>query len=391
MDSVYILISSLFFFWIIRNIFYWVGIWQNSDFNISLFINNFKNEISKRDIYEHLFLLYKLFLFGLFYYVVVTDYFLIYSQILISLAYFIQFLIVIKEIYKNEFKKPALDFRSSIIITFSLLNSFLLYSVPLIDKFFWLLIIDLTLVFFIGFFVFIISFPIEIYVDIQTEKAVRKIKNNKNLRTIIVLGNYGVNETKKIITHVLRGEHKVLQLQESESTVLGIANAVSKKLTNDIDYLITQVKANNQDEIKLIYQILLPKIIVITGIGSNKLLATQLINILPKDGIVLFNGREKNAYWLYQTTRKNKAIYNYLTIPANITINTGNHLSIIAYNIIKKKDGISFDVSMNSNSMHLIINEIKEHKIEYILPAIFLANHLGIKKADIKKSLSTVK
>lgn len=388
MDSLYILTSSVFFIWIIRNIFYRVWVWQKNDYNITSFIFNLKNEIIKRKIYEHLLLVYKLILLALFFYVVSADYFLFYYQQLISLAYFIQFFIILKELYKNEFKKPVLTFRSAIIISFSLLNSFLIFSVPLVDKFLWLLIIDLTLMTFIGFFVFIIAFPVEIYVDIQTEKALRKIKNHKNLLTIIVLGNYGVRQTKESIVHILNKEYKILKLRESESTVLGISNAVTRKLTKETNLLITGIKANSQDEINQICSILSPQILVITGVNSNKSYASQLISALPKNGITLFNGRDKNTYWLYQTTRKNKAIYNYLTIPADISINAGNNHSITAYNIRQKANAMSFDVAMNGKSMHLVFNELKEHKIEYILPAIFIATRLGVKKTNIKKAIT---
>jgi UDP-N-acetylmuramyl pentapeptide synthase len=185
----------------------------------------------------------------------------------------------------------------------------------------------------------------------------------------------------------LHKEYKILKLRESESTVLGIANIISRKLTSDINLLITGIKAYNQDEIRLICEMLSPKIIIITGINNGKLYANQLINSLSKNGIVLFNGRDKNAYWLYQTTKKNKAIYNYLTIPADITINNTNNHSITAYNIKQKSNTIAFDVIMNGKSLHLIVNESKQHKIEYILPAIYTARYLGIKTPTLKKRL----
>lgn len=388
MESLYILASSTFFLWIIRNIFYWVEVWQKNDYSITSFVFNLKNEILKIKIYEHLLLFYKLFLLALFIYVVSEDNLLLYYQQLISLVYFIQFFITIKEIYKNELKKPALTFRSVIIITLSILNTFLIFSVPLLDRFLWLLIVDLTLVPFIGFFVFLISFPVEVIVDIQTGKALAKIRNHKNLLTIIVIGNSGVQETMENIAHILTKEFNILKLKESESTVLGIVNILSRKLKSDTNMLITGIKANSLDEIKQICKILQPRILVVTGINGSKSYANQLVNGLSKNGIALFNGRDKNAYWLYQTTEKNKAVYNYLTIPANITINTGNNHSITAYNILQKTNGISFDVAMNGISMHLTASGLKEHKIEHILPSIFIANYLGIKKMGIKNAFA---
>lgn len=388
MESFYILTSSLFFLWIIRNIFYWVWVWQNNDYGITSFADNLKSEILKRNIHEHILLLYKLILLALFFFIVSADNLLLNYQQLISLAYFAQFFIVVKEIYQNKLRKPVLTFRSVIIITFSLLSSFLIFSVPLVDKFLWLLIVDLALILFIGFFVFIIAFPVEIYVDIRTGKALRKIKEHKSVITIIVLGNYAVSPTLERIAHILNKQYNILKLEVPESTILGIANAISRKLTGDINMIITGVKANSPEEIRQICEILSPQIIVITGVNGNKSYESQLVNSLPKNGIALFNGKDKNAYWLYQTTRKNKAIYNYLTIPADITINTRNHHSITAYNIMQKANSLVFDVAMNGSSMRLSVNEIKEHKIEHILPAIFIANYLGIKKTDIKKNFA---
>lgn len=387
MDSLYILSSSAFFLWIIRNIFYWVWVWQENDYNTTSFISNITGEILKRKIYEHILLLSKLALLALFFYVVSADNFLPYYQQLISLAYFLQFFIVLKELYKNEFKKPALTFRSVVIIVFSFLNTFLIFSVPLLDRFLWLLIVDLTLLMFISFFVFIISFPVEIYVDIQTEKALAKMNEKNDLLTIIVLGSYGVRETKQSLAHILSQKYNSLILEDSESTVLGITDSISHKLKKDTTLLITGIKASNQDEITLISKILTPKILVITGINNNKSYAARLINVLPKNSITLFNGRDKNTYWLYSTTRKNKAIYNYLTIPADITINAGKKHSITAYNIIQKGNKMIFDVALNDNAMHLVTTELKEYKLEHILPAIFIANYLGLKKMAIKNAV----
>lgn len=389
MELLYILVSSAFFLWTIRNIFYWVFIWQSKDYDAYSFIVNFKNEILKRKTYEHLLLFYKLLLIIIFFYVISADSLLLFYQQLISLAYFIQFFLVLKEIYKNELNKPVLTFRSVIIIIFSFLSSLLLFSIPLVDRFLWLLFIDLTLIAFIGFFVFIIAFPVEIYVDIRTANTLRKIKNHKNLLTIVVLGNYGASETKEGIRHVLNNKYNILKLEESESTVLGIVNTLSRELKNDTNLLITGIKANSHDEIKLICKILTPQILVVTGINNHKSYARQLINALPKNGMALFNGRDKNAYWLYQTTQKNNAIYNYLTIPADITINAGANHSITAYNIRQKKNRISFDVALKNKSMRLT-TELKEYKLEHLLPAIFLADYLGIKKTNIKKSLNIV-
>lgn len=91
MDSLYILTSSVFFFWIIRNIFYWVCIWQENDYNISSFVANLKGVIAKKKIHEHLLLTYKLILLALFLYVIINDQFLSKYQYLISSAYFMQF------------------------------------------------------------------------------------------------------------------------------------------------------------------------------------------------------------------------------------------------------------------------------------------------------------
>lgn len=216
------------------------------------------------------------------------------------------------------------------------------------------------------------------------------MQNYKNVIGIMIIGDYGTNETKESIAAILRKKYKVFELENSEQDVLSIAKAISGRLTGKKEVIIAQIKTYNQDEITLICKILPPKVIVITGLNSPKAYINELTRSLPKSGIALYNGRDKNTYWLYQTAGKNKALYNYITIPANIIINHRSHNSITAYNLIQKSNTTSFDIMLNDKAMHLTTNKMKPHKIEHILPGIFLADYFGVKKTDAKKAIANL-
>jgi len=134
--------------------------------------------------------------------------------------------------------------------------------------------------------------------------AQNKIRRHKNLKIIGIAGSYGKTGMKDIVATILAEKYQVLKTPESVNTPLGIASLIIKKLTAEVEILIVEMGEYYQGDIIRLCQITPPDIAVITGINEAHLerLKTiettvktifEIASSLKKDGLLLFNGRDK--------------------------------------------------------------------------------------------------
>jgi UDP-N-acetylmuramoyl-tripeptide--D-alanyl-D-alanine ligase len=222
----------------------------------------------------------------------------------------------------------------------------------------------------------------------QIEKAAKLIEKQKKLIIIGVTGSYGKSATKDFIAEILGKKFKVLKTQGKNNTALGIANTIVKGLKNDTQVFVAEIGGYKRGEVKTVAEFIHPQIGVITGINNrylslfgsleNKKKANfELMQSLPKNGLAIFNGNNKDTKGLYKKTRKPKI----LTFTEDIQ----------AANLIERQKTISFDVRIKNRSIHFAALHLKAQEIENLLPAIYLASYLGIKGIEIKKLVAKMR
>jgi UDP-N-acetylmuramoyl-tripeptide--D-alanyl-D-alanine ligase len=104
---------------------------------------------------------------------------------------------------------------------------------------------------------------------------------------------------------------------------------------------------------------------------------------LPKrNGLALFNGNNENTHLLYNLTKVKKIIYkNYLKKPSKLP-------EIGAYDMKVTTTGTTFTVIVNGKEFQCKTSLFGAHVIENILPAIFLADKMGLSKSDIERGVA---
>src|SRR5216683_2865820 len=147
MNGFFVITSSLFCLCIVRSIFFWLTIWQNNQYRPDRFFNHLSLRRHRSQLFFSAFIFFKWLLFLGFTLTVFYDSFLAPYQYLITFLYFFQFFLLIKELATNTFRKPVFNLRNQLIILLTLGASFLIFTLPLLDKFFWLLFIDLSIPF----------------------------------------------------------------------------------------------------------------------------------------------------------------------------------------------------------------------------------------------------
>jgi len=153
------------------------------------------------------------------------------------------------------------------------------------------------------------------------EKAKEKREQFKDLIVIGITGSYGKTSTKEMLAQMLSLKYKVLKTEGNNNTEMGVAQTVLQKLKKSYQVFVCEMAAYRKGEIKAICDIVHPKIGILTGIsqqhislfGSFKnIIQTkyELINSLPKDGLAIFNGKNKECQKLAQRTVIRKIVYS---------------------------------------------------------------------------------
>ncbi|MBI5122957.1 hypothetical protein HZA75_03815, partial [Candidatus Roizmanbacteria bacterium] len=326
----------------------------------------------------------------MYFFVILNDDLLIAYEYLIICFYLLQSFFILREIYVNHFRKPEITFRATVIIFLTLVTILAIFAIPLVDRFFWLIFIDLITPFIIGFYVIVLLFPIEIYNDWQVEKAGRMIREHPKLLVIAVTGSVGKSLTKDYIAAVLQNKFNVIKTDGKNNTLIGVSKTILKKLEDDTQIFVAEISAYKQGEIKMLSDLIRPQIGVLTAINNQHLSLFktldnikktnfELVESLPKNGFCLFNGNNKNTLSLYKRSKKARILYHSLN---NLPENYNSVKEIAAFAVFHKQKYTSFTVRLNNKEIHL---NLPSNHLDHLLPALYLANYLGMTEREIKR------
>jgi len=216
---------------------------------------------------------------------------------------------------------------------------FLLFAIPLTDRFFWLLLIDAAIFPLVIFFVLLFVFPIEIYNDWKIEKAGRRIRSYKNILVIAVTGSVGKSMVKDYLAEILKYKFNVVKTKGKGNTMPGIANTILEEINNSTEIFIAEISAYKKGEINLLCEFIRPTIGILTAINSNHLslfktldnikkINNELVKYLPKHGFCLFAGNNSNTTGLYKNSKKTKVIYKTSQTQQYFFLSNNNNCSL---------------------------------------------------------------
>lgn len=395
MTLLFIIASIGFFFWIVRNILFWVSLWQSKEYRFDRLSVHLRETLQgKRLLTSPLFVI-KWFLLLFYVVIVFQDKLTPVYQLAITLLYVFECLIVCNEIRGyHQFKRPARTAKAYAIVVLTFILILTLYFIPMTDMFVWLLILDCLTIVCIGVFVFFFSFPTEMYTDFQIQKARQKLQRYKKLLVIAVSGSYGKSSTKEYIAHVLSEKFSVVKTLGSNNTPIGIAKTILNKIDNNTDIFVVEMGAYKRGEVAELCDIVRPAISVTTSVSDQHLslygnlknaidTELELIHALPKNGLALFNGNNKHTSELYKKCKKKKILYK-------ASLQRNEQVDVAATNIMIGKNDVSFTVAAEGKRIHIQAPLLGGHMIENLLPAVYLAKYLGIPDAKIKKAFLSV-
>ena len=219
-------------------------------------------------------------------------------------------------------------------------------------------------------------------------KAKREREIFKNLLLIGITGSYGKTSTKEFLYTILSRKFNVLKTKEHQNSEIGISQCILKDLKPEHEIFIVEMGAYGRGGIKLLCDIVKPKIGILTGIneqhlalfGSQKNIIRakyELIEALPDNGLAIFNGDNKYCLDLYDKTEKPKKISSSWPKPSNFVPD------IWAENVIVQKNYVFFKACNPEECINLKVYLSGDHFISNLLATIYVAQELGMKTEEI--------
>jgi len=212
-----------------------------------------------------------------------------------------------------------------------------------------------------------------------------------------ICGSYGKTSTKEFLATILEEKFpgKVLKTKEHQNSEVGISRCILEDLNENYKIFIVEMGAYNKGGIKLLCDIVKPKIGVITGVNEQHLVlfgsmenlisaegGKELIESLPEDGLVIFNGESEILRRIYQETKIKKRIVGI----------SKKEFDLWAGNIKVKKDVLFFQVFTKDGEIgDFNLNLIGAQNIQNLLLAICCAKELGMSLKEISKTTKRIK
>ncbi|OGZ23199.1 MAG: hypothetical protein A3A08_00900 [Candidatus Nealsonbacteria bacterium RIFCSPLOWO2_01_FULL_41_9] len=145
------------------------------------------------------------------------------------------------------------------------------------------------------------------------KKARLKREGFKNLLVIGITGSYGKTSTKEFLYDILSQKFRVLATKEHQNSEVGIARCILNELKPEHEIFIVEMGAYSKGGIKLLCDMVKPKIGVLTGINEQHMATFgsqeniikakyELIESLPEDGMAFFTAKNKYCVELYDKT-----------------------------------------------------------------------------------------
>lgn len=379
-------IRFLIFFWSfvqLKTILFWLYLWQLKEYRIDRFLAHFDTYKGKKIFFNPFFII-KLVLFA-------TSFFTKSAYFFIFFLYFGEMLKIVYTLFRKTLILPV--FTKKIIFLLTINTIFLLififfisYSSNVTLVLFLLLGIDIFYPVLVSFSVFFFQPLVFIYKKWLFRQAKKKIENMKNLIVIGITGSYGKTSTKNFLAKILNSKFRVLKTEKNQNNEFSISSCIFKKLMPSHQIFICEIGAYRKGEVKKIAKIIKPKYAILTGLNEQHLAlfgnmenlisaegGKELIESLPKEGILILNG-ENNML---------RKIYYNLNINKKIVALNDKLSDFWAEEILMEPEKISFIIkNKEGESAKLELNLIGAQNIVNLLLAICAAKIIGKMKLE---------
>lgn len=304
--------------------------------------------------------------------------------------FLLDFAVAVYKIFKKKLRRPVITKKAILAIGLSILLEGTLFLIKRDWAIFFLLMI--LRFFIISFIIWILN---KLTIRIKKyliKKATEKLARQKNLTVVGITGSYAKSTVKKFLTEILSNKFKTICTPKNINTEIGIARFILKTDFSNKGIFVVEMGAYKIGEIKLICDMVRPKIGILTAINEQHLslfgsiqntqkAKYELLRSLPNDGLAITNADNK-----YCTE-----FLNELTAPAlTFGLEKENNPDILITNFKTSQKGISFSYLFKDKEIEAQSKILGDHNALNLGACILAADKLGMTKEEIKTSIENL-
>jgi UDP-N-acetylmuramoyl-tripeptide--D-alanyl-D-alanine ligase len=405
-------LSLFLIFWLIvsfKKLLFWIWLWQLKEYHLGRFLAHFDTAKGKALIFNKLSITKIVILFLSFFW----------SSAFLFLLVFIFALessFTIYRLSKKQLGVPRLTLRTIPTLIsgaiFLIIFSSLLYTL-LPGPIFYFSLVSFDIFSPLIFSLIVLAFEpfASIWRLLLIRKARLKRAKFRDLLVIGITGSYGKTSTKEFLAHILSKKFKVLKTKEHQNSEIGISQCILKDLKPEHQIFVCEMGTYDKGGIKLLAQIIKPKIGIVTGINEQHLATfrtmknlisaeggIELAKMLPQGGVLILNG--ENNWILKEVLQKVRRDFPHLKIrlyfrkKINLKLFTTREKikqDIFGEEIKVGKDKIYFKgVFQDKDFAFFKLNLVGAFNIENIFAACLAAKELGIDLEEIAKAAEEI-
>jgi UDP-N-acetylmuramoyl-tripeptide--D-alanyl-D-alanine ligase len=241
--------------------------------------------------------------------------------------------------------------------------------------------------------VYLFSFPTWALKRYYIAKAAKKMLRYPNMVVVGITGSYGKSSVKEFLAHFLSTTLRVEKTPKNINTEMGVARFILNTDFLNTDVFVVEMGAYRPGEIKLICDMVRPKIGILTVIaeqhlslfGSIKNIQAakyELLRSLPKDGFAVTNA--DNPYCTeFLDTLVVKEVETFGTEPDNAP-------DCLITDVETHDDGIICSGTYHGKTGGIVAPVIGAHHVYNIAAASMVAVYLGVADNDIVEAAKTL-
>ena len=300
---------------------FWLYLWQLKEYHTGRFFDHFRTEKGKR-IFTNPFFAIKVILIPGFF---ILPVFVFFCLIFI---YIFEVIKALFDVLRKKIKRPVFTSKTLLLTFLALLIEVLfifflkLYIGNILTVAFLFLLFDVLAPVILSLIVLLFQ-PLAVFARNRIIKRAKEKRSKfKDLLVIGITGSFGKTSTKEFLAAVLSEKFKVLKTKEHQNSEVGISQCILNDLKEEHEIFIAEMGAYNKGGIKLLCDIVKPKIGMVTGVNEQHLATfgnmenllsaeggEELIESLPEDGMAFFNAKNEHCRNLYQKTTIEKFLY----------------------------------------------------------------------------------
>lgn len=219
-------------------------------------------------------------------------------------------------------------------------------------------------------------------------KATRKLAQYPQLKSIGITGSYGKTTVKEILAHVVSTKFNVIKTPDHINTEIGIARFILKKDFKKIDIFIVEMGAYRSGDIKIIAEMVKPKIGILTAINEQHLALFRSIKQIQKTKYELLYSLSESGTAIVNSD--NSLCREFLDkIKARVItfgVEKDNDPTYHITNTSMSASGIQFSHNNQSYSAPIL----GKHNAMNLMPVIATALQLGMKPVEIQSAFDTL-